>query len=169
MKFRKGHRAQREVTANATPSPKCNSGSGAYDNLDRGNAPTVFNLEDEIYRNKSFRTAIWTGAGLQLCVMDIPRGEEVGIRKNDASDMFFKVESGYGDLLYGIKKERLISEALNRRSAVVIPGGVYYNVKNTGSSSLRLYVIYAPPEHPYGTVDFTKESADSREGADGDL
>jgi len=165
MKFRKSRRTEGVAEVNANPSPKCNSGGSAYDDLDRGNAPTVFNLDSEIYQNKSFRTAIWTGVGLQICVMNIPRGGELGIHKNDTSDVFIKLEMGCAGILYGMEKEKLTSVAVNHRHAAVIPGGVYYNIKNTGSSTLRLYVIYAPPCHPYGTVDFTKESADAREGA----
>ena len=100
------------------------------------------NIEKETLNNKSFRTVLYTGK-LQLVLMTLKPGEDIGEEIHNGHDQFFRFESGTGKVLIG-DEEFEVSDG----DAVVIPDGVRHNVTNTSDSELlTLYTIYAPPEH----------------------
>jgi mannose-6-phosphate isomerase-like protein (cupin superfamily) len=124
----------------------------------------VDDIEKATLDNDTFRTVLFTGAHLQMTVMCLQPGEEIGVEKHDDLDQFIRIEQGSGQVQMGPAKDDL-SEVRDVEDdwAAIIPGGTWHNVVNTGSGPLRLYSIYTPPEHPDGTVHATKAEADAAE------
>ena len=124
----------------------------------------VDDIEKATLDNDTFRTVLFTGAHLQMTVMCIQPGEEIGVEKHDDLDQFIRIEQGSGQVQMGPSKDDL-SEVRDVEDdwAAIIPGGTWHNVVNTGTEPLRLYSIYTPPEHPEGTVHQTKAEADAAE------
>lgn len=124
----------------------------------------VDDIEKATLENDTFRTVLFTGAHLQMTVMCIQPGEEIGVEKHDDLDQFIRIEQGSGQVQMGPAEDDL-SEVRDVEDdwAAIIPGGTWHNVVNTGSEPLRLYSIYTPPEHPEGTVHETKAEADAAE------
>ncbi|MBM7631030.1 mannose-6-phosphate isomerase-like protein (cupin superfamily) [Geomicrobium sediminis] len=131
-----------------------------YENSDYGKEPIVFNIDQATYQNETFRTAIWTGDHLQVTLMSIQPGEDIGLEMHPNVDQFLKVEQGQGIVQMGESELNLPFESLaGEGSAILIPAGTWHNVTNTGQSPLKLYSIYAPPNHPFGTVHKSKADA----------
>jgi mannose-6-phosphate isomerase-like protein (cupin superfamily) len=101
----------------------------------------------------------FTGAQLQLTVMSLAPGEDIGAEVHDDHDQFLRVERGSARLELGEETHELEDDW-----AVIVPAGVLHNVVNTGEGELKLYSLYAPPEHPDGTVHRTKAEAESADG-----
>ena len=121
-------------------------------------------IEQTTLGNESFRTVVFTGRSLQLTVMCLQPGEEIGVEVHPELDQFIRVERGHAEVLTGRTADDLSeSHRLEDDWAVIIPGGTWHNVVNRGTSPLQLYSIYAPPEHPDGTVHRTKAEADAAE------
>ena len=117
------------------------------------------NIETRTLENRHFREVLFTGPHLQLVVMTLQPGEEIGLEKHDDTDQFIRVEAGSGEAILDGERHRLEDGV-----AVVIPAGTEHNVVNTSSSEpLRLYTIYTPPEHADGTIHETKDEADAHE------
>jgi len=124
----------------------------------------VGNVEEATIENANFRTVLFTGANIQLTVMSLAPGEEIGVEMHDHLDQFLRVEEGSGRVTFGPSADQVDEEHdVADDWAVVVPGGVWHNVINTGSGELKLYSLYAPPEHPSGTVHRTKKEADASE------
>lgn len=137
---------------------------GEDSNRDFGNAPYAFDIENATGTNTDYRAALWTGKHLQLTVMSIPAGEETGIEMHSNLDQFIRIESGTGRVEMGrLKSNMNYKVPLDSRYAVIIPAGTYHNIINTGRVPLKLYSIYTPKEHPFGTVDRTKADSEKRE------
>ncbi|PIC64578.1 cupin [Sporosarcina sp. P13] len=131
---------------------------------DYGTAPLVINIEEATKQNNTFRTALWTGKHLQLTLMSINPGEEIGLEMHPDVDQFIRLEDGRGLVQMGDTKERLdFVRNVQDDDIFIIPAGKWHNLKNTGSQPIKLYSIYAPPEHPFGTVHETKAIADATE------
>jgi mannose-6-phosphate isomerase-like protein (cupin superfamily) len=124
----------------------------------------VDDIEKATLGNDTFRTVLFTGKHLQMTVMCLQPGEEIGVEKHDDLDQFIRIEEGTGQVQMGSSKDDL-SEVRDVEDdwAAIIPGGTWHNVVNTGDGQLRLYSIYTPPEHPEGTVHQTKAEADAAE------
>lgn len=115
-------------------------------------------------QNPYYRTALWTGDSLQVTLMSIPINGEIGIEMHFAGDQFIKIEDGCALVVMGEDETRLNRRyCVNRGYAVIVPAGTWHNVINTGNTPLKLYSIYAPPEHPFGTVHKTKADAEMAE------
>jgi mannose-6-phosphate isomerase-like protein (cupin superfamily) len=116
----------------------------------------MIDIERKTLENPYFREVLFTAPHLQLVVMTLQPGEDIGQETHDDGDQFFRVEAGEGEAL--LDGER---HPLRDGSIVVIPAGVEHNISNTSASEpLRVYTIYTPPEHPDGTVHRTKAEAD---------
>jgi mannose-6-phosphate isomerase-like protein (cupin superfamily) len=120
-------------------------------------------IEQLTTENEDFRRVLYTGHNLQLVLMTLQPGDEIGEEVHDDRDQFFRIEEGEGEIW--------IDGACNKvkdDDAVIVPQGARHNVKNSGIQPLRLYTIYGPPEHIDGTVHRTKADADgSHEHFDG--
>ncbi len=116
----------------------------------------VDNIERATVDNGDFRRVVYTGAHLQLVLMTLQPGEEIGAETHDDRDQFFRIEQGKGEIhIDGVKNE------VEDDYGVIVPAGALHNVINTGDAPLRLYSIYGPPEHVDGTVHKTKAEADA--------
>lgn len=133
---------------------------------DFGQEPFVINIENATERNSNFRTALWTGKHLQLTLMSINPGEDVGLEVHPNTDQFIRIEEGQGQVRMGDKEDRLdFQRNVKEDDVVLIPAGKWHNLINTGSKPIKLYSIYAPPEHPRGTIHRTKAEAEAAEKA----
>ncbi|MGH8904464.1 MAG: cupin domain-containing protein [Egibacteraceae bacterium] len=122
----------------------------------------VGNVEQATLENTDFRKELFTGHHVQLTVMRLAPGEEIGLEMHDHLDQFIRIEQGKGRVTFGRSKEQVDEEhEVEDDWAVIVPGGVWHNVVNTGTDELKLYSLYAPPEHPAGTVHHTKADADA--------
>lgn len=127
---------------------------------DQGPKPYVANIEDLTLENDKFRQAAWTGSNLQLTLMSIAVGGEIGLEKHDDLDQFLRIEQGRARVVMGSSKDHLEHEwEASGDFMILIPGGTWHNVHNIGDEPLKIYSLYAPPEHPHGTVHETYEEA----------
>lgn len=127
---------------------------------DYGPAPFVVDLEAASKQNTNYRTTLWTGPHLQLTLMSINVGEDIGLEVHPAIDQFIRIEAGQALVQMGPTKYNLnFQQRASDGYAVFIPAGTWHNVVNTGNTPLKLYSIYAPPQHPHGTVHATKAIA----------
>ena len=106
--------------------------------------------------NDDFRRVLYTGHNLQLVLMALNPGEEIGAEVHEDRDQFFRIEAGEGEIwIDGVANK------VKADDAVIVPQGARHNVVATGDEPLKLYTIYGPPEHIDGTVHKTKAEADS--------
>lgn len=106
--------------------------------------------------NRDYRHVVYTGPNLQLVLMSLAPGEEIGSEIHAGHDQFFRVEQGKGEVVIEGKRTSIEGD-----TAIVVPAGVRHNIRNTGPRPLKLYTIYAPPQHPDGTVQSTKAEAEA--------
>ena len=122
----------------------------------------VDDIERATLDNDTFRTVLFTGEQLQLTVMRLAPGEDIGREAHPQRDQFVRLEAGTARLELGPSREEVAeTRELEADWACIIPAGVWHNVVNVGDDEVKLYSLYAPPEHPPGTVHPTK--ADSSE------
>lgn len=127
---------------------------------DYGKQPFVVNIHRATKQNKNFRTALWTGKHLQVTLMNIPVGQDIGLEIHPDVDQFLRIEEGQGVVQMGDSRNNLyFKRNVYEGYAIMVPAGTWHNVTNTGNKPLKLYSIYAPPEHPFGTVHRTKADA----------
>lgn len=132
----------------------------SIDTTDQGGQPYVVNIEELTVSNDKFRVAKWTGANLQMTVMAIPVGGEVGLEVHNDHDQFLRIEEGTAKVVMGESEDNLDFEKTAEDDfAIFVPGGTWHNIINTGETELKLYSIYAPGEHPKGTIHETFEEA----------
>lgn len=122
----------------------------------KGNAMQGFvgDIEKLSEKNSDFRRVLYTGKNLQLVVMTLKPGEEIGEEVHKDGDQFFRVEEGEGEVLIDGKRSPIKSG-----DAILIPAGARHNVMNTGKDTLHVYTLYAPPEHRDRTVHASKADA----------
>jgi mannose-6-phosphate isomerase-like protein (cupin superfamily) len=123
----------------------------------------VDNIEDLTNDNRDFRRVLYTAKRIQLVLMALRPGEDIGEEVHHDRDQFFRVETGKGEIwIDGVMTK------VEDDMAMIVPAGARHNVKNTGGKPLKLYTLYAPPEHIDGTVHATKSDASaSKEHFDG--
>jgi mannose-6-phosphate isomerase-like protein (cupin superfamily) len=114
-------------------------------------------IEKATVENQDFRRVLYTGEHLQLVLMTLQPGEEIGEEVHPDRDQFFRIEEGKGAIDIDGRENRVVDDF-----AVIVPAGARHNVRNTGSNPLRLYTIYAPPEHKDQVVQSTKSEAEAR-------
>ncbi|ARK32648.1 cupin domain-containing protein [Halalkalibacter krulwichiae] len=127
---------------------------------DFGPNPFVIDIEEATKENDTFRTALWTGEHLQVTLMSIGVGEDIGLENHPHLDQFLRIEEGQGIVQMGDRQDQLDFQAeVFDDFAIIVPAGKWHNLTNTGDKPLKLYSIYAPPQHPFGTVHATKAEA----------
>lgn len=125
---------------------------------DHGPNPYVVNINEATKQNTNFRTALWTGSHLQLTLMSIKSREDVGLEVHYDVDQFIRIEEGEGLVLMGDSQENLyFQKRVYDDDVILIPAGKWHNLINIACMPLKLYSIYAPPEHPHGTIHKDKE------------
>ena len=131
---------------------------------DFGAEPLSVNIDQLIKINQTYRTALWTGKQMQVTFVSIPAGGGIGLEVHPHTDQFIRIENGCALAIMGKSKNSLcIWKRINSNYAVIIPAGTWHNIINTGNTPLKLYSIYAPSQHPFGTVHETKSAAESTE------
>lgn len=130
---------------------------------DHGPNPYVVDVEALTLENENFRTTAWTGANLQMTLMAIQPGEDIGLEVHEDHDQFLRIEQGTARVEMGPTETELQTWGAQDDFAIFVPAGVWHNIINTGEDALKLYSIYAPAEHPHGTVHTTRAEADAAE------
>lgn len=118
----------------------------------------VDDIEELADRNTDFRRVLYTAGRMQLVLMTLQPGEDIGEETHVDIDQFFRVQEGEGEIWIDGAMSRIDSDA-----AMIVPAGALHNVKNSGVEPLKLFTVYAPPAHPDGTVHATKADAEAAE------
>jgi mannose-6-phosphate isomerase-like protein (cupin superfamily) len=117
-------------------------------------------IEEQTLKNGNFRQVLFTGKYCQLVVMCLQPGEEIGNEVHPNVDQFFRIEQGEAKFVLNGKEEHVV----RKDEAAIIPAGTFHNVMNTSKRNrLKLYTIYAPPNHPAGTIHKNKAEAEAAE------
>jgi mannose-6-phosphate isomerase-like protein (cupin superfamily) len=115
----------------------------------------VQDIERLTVANDDFRRVLYTAKHCQLVLMALKPGEAIGMEVHKL-DQFFRVEDGTGEaILDGVRTE------IRAGFAIVVPAGATHNIINTGKAPLKLYTLYAPPNHRDGVVHRTREDAEA--------
>lgn len=131
---------------------------------DAGPAPFVVDIEEATLDNGNFRTTLWTGDNLQLTVMSIPPNGDIGLEVHDDGDQFLRVEAGRARVQMGPAEDELpFDREVGDDWVILVPAGSWHNVTNIGDEPLKVYALYAPPEHPHGATHQTKQDAEDAE------
>lgn len=121
-------------------------------------------IEADTIANNTFRRVLYTANHIQLVLMSIPPGGDIGEEVHPDTDQFLRFESGEGQAILDGRKI-----SVTDGDSVIVPAGTKHNFINTGSSDLKLYSIYSPPHHQKNTIHRTKEEAmASKEEFDGE-
>ncbi len=124
----------------------------------------VDDIDDLTKANTDFRRVLYTGKHLQLVLMTLKSGEEIGEEVHAGHDQFFRIEKGKGEVWIDGERTKVRSD-----DAILVPAGAKHNVINTGDKPMKLYTLYGPPEHRDGVVRASKAKADAvPEHFDGD-
>lgn len=118
----------------------------------------VENIEDLTEGNKDFRRVLYTGKHMQLVLMSLKAGEEIGEETHEDTDQFFRIEKGKGEVVIDGETHKVRAD-----DAIIVPAGATHNVINTGQKRLKLYTLYGPPQHRDGIVRRTKQEAEETE------
>lgn len=120
---------------------------------DHGEQPFVTDIESQSIGNTEYRRTLWTGRHLQLTVMSIDVGDDVGLEVHPDNDQFLRVEQGRGRTRMGPAEEDLhFVREVEDDDIIMVPAGTWHNVINTGDKPLKLYALYGPPDHEPATV-----------------
>jgi mannose-6-phosphate isomerase-like protein (cupin superfamily) len=131
---------------------------------DHGNYPFVINLQNAALCNDYFRRTLWTGEHLQLTLMSIPVRSDIGLERHPHLEQLLYIEHGQGFVMMGKSKDYLnFQQQLGEGSGIIVPANTWHNLINTGNTEIKLFSIYAPPQHPFGTVHKTKAEAAEHE------
>jgi len=115
----------------------------------------IADIEDRTESNDDFRRVLYTGPHLQLVVMSLEPGEEIGEEVHEHTDQFFRVETGKGEIVMDGRATQIEGDM-----AMLVPAGTRHNIRNTSHKALKLYTLYAPPQHADGTVQRTRADAE---------
>ena len=116
------------------------------------------NIEKETLDNDNFRKVLYTGKHLQLVLMSLKPGEEIGEEIHQNNDQFFRFESGTGKCTID-ENNYHITEG----DVIVVPAGTKHNIINTSDEPFKMYTIYSPPNHQDGIIRATKKEADVKD------
>lgn len=118
----------------------------------------VKNIEELTEENSDFRRVLYTSKHLQLVLMSLKPGEQIGEEVHADHDQFFRIEKGHGEAWIDGKRSKIKGD-----DAIIVPAGAKHNVINTGDEPLKLYTLYAPPQHRDGVVRKTRALAEGSE------
>ncbi len=131
---------------------------------DIGPQPQSFDLEKATLENTDYRTVAWSGKYLQVTLMSIPPGDDIGLEAHPETDQFVRLDAGRGRAQMGPAKDQLdFEQEVEDGWAVLVPAGTWHNITNIGEEPMRLYVVYAPVHHAAGAIHPTADDADRLE------
>lgn len=124
---------------------------------DYGPNPIVVDINKITMENSAYRTALWTAKKVQVTLMCIKPGECVGLECHEDVDQILVLVSGKGFVQMGKRKDKLeFEKRVSDGYAVIVPMGTWHNLTNVGNSAMKLFSIYAPAEHKFGTVEYNR-------------
>jgi len=118
----------------------------------------IDDIEEKTLDNANFRQVLFTGKHMQLVVMALKPGEDIGEEIHENVDQFFRIEQGEAKVIIDGEED-----VLKEDMVAIVPAGAKHNLINTSNVDLKLYTIYAPPNHPGGTVHKDKAEAEEYE------
>lgn len=123
---------------------------------DIGPKPQSFDLEQATRDNRNYRTVAWSGRYLQVTLMSIPVGSDIGLETHPQTDQFLRLDAGRGRVQMGPAKDRLTFEKeVSDGWCVLVPAGTWHNIVNIGKEPMQVYAIYAPAHHKPGKIHKT--------------
>lgn len=115
---------------------------------DIGPQPQSFDIERASKDNTNYRSVAWSGRYLQLTLMSIPIGGDIGLEAHPQTDQFIRLDAGHGRVQMGVAKDKLTFEKdVSDGWCVLVPAGTWHNITNTGQAPMQVYTIYAPAHH----------------------
>ena len=124
---------------------------------DIGPEPQSFDIDRATKENTNYRSVAWSGRYLQVTLMSIPVGGDIGLEAHPETDQFLRLDAGRGRVQMGSAKDKLtFDKDVSDGWCVLVPAGTWHNIKNTGTSPMQVYAIYAPAHH---TPDKVQASA----------
>lgn len=127
---------------------------------DIGPQPQSFDLEKSTRENCHYRSVAWSGRYLQVTVMSIPVGSDIGLERHPETDQFLRLDAGRGRVQIGPSKDQLtLEEDVSDGWCILVPAGSWHNVTNIGDEPMQLYAIYAPAHHKPGKIHKTASEA----------
>jgi len=137
---------------------------------DMGPEPQSFDLENAALDNSNYRAVAWSGQYLQLTLMSIPVGTDIGLEVHPETDQFLRLDAGRGRVQMGSTKDRLdFDQEVEDGWAILVPAGTWHNVTNIGDEPLQLYAVYAPVHHAAGKIHATAADAERDEDTGNDM
>lgn len=128
---------------------------------DIGPRPQSFDLETATTENTNYRTVAWSGKYLQVTLMSIPVGGDIGLEAHPETDQFIRLDGGRGRAQMGPSKSDLtFDQEVADGWCVLVPAGSWHNITNIGDEPMQVYTVYAPQHHAPGKVQATKDIAD---------
>lgn len=129
---------------------------------DIGPRPQSFDLETATVQNTDYRSVAWSGAYLQVTLMSIPVGGDIGLEVHSATDQFIRLDAGRGRVQMGPAEDELtFDREVSDGWCVLVPAGSWHNITNIGDEPMQVYTVYAPQHHQPGKVHETKAIADA--------
>jgi len=131
---------------------------------DIGPKPQSFDIENATKDNRNYRSVAWSGRYLQVTLMSIPVGENIGLEAHPETDQFLRLDAGIGRVQMGDTKDNLTYEKdVSDGWCVLVPAGKWHNITNTGNEPMQIYAVYAPAHHKPDKVHetFAKAEADT--------
>jgi mannose-6-phosphate isomerase-like protein (cupin superfamily) len=123
---------------------------------DIGPEPQSLNLEQQTMENPNYRAVAWSGRYLQLTLMSIPEGSDIGLEMHPETDQFLRLDAGRGRVQMGPTRDNLVvDQDVSDGWCILVPAGIWHNVTNIGNEPMQLYAIYAPAHHKPGRIQAT--------------
>ena len=137
-------------------------GSAANRIKDIGPQPNSFDIESATKENSNYRSVAWSGRYLQVTLMSIPVGGDIGLEAHPQTDQFLRLDAGRGLVQMGAAKDKLTFEKeVSNGWCVLVPAGTWHNITNVGKAPMQVYAIYAPAHHTPDKVQTTAAAADA--------
>jgi mannose-6-phosphate isomerase-like protein (cupin superfamily) len=140
-------------------------GTAAKRIKDIGPEPQSFDIERATKENADYRSVAWSGRYLQVTLMSIPAGSDIGLEAHPQTDQFLRLDAGRGLVQMGAAKDKLTFEKeVSSGWCVLVPAGTWHNITNTGITPLQVYAIYTPAHHTPDKVQVTAAAAEADKG-----
>jgi len=137
-------------------------GSAASRIKDIGPQPQSFDIESATKENESYRSVAWSGKYLQVTLMSIPVGGDIGLEAHPQTDQFLRLDAGQGLVQMGTARDELTFEKeVSNGWCVLVPAGTWHNITNTGKTPMQVYTVYAPAHHAPDKVQATAAVAEA--------